>query len=157
MESFEDPTGMTFGRNYAVLNLDLMRILIDGVRGSPLGDAFILNCSRWIDAIHGLDVKPLTSFTSLYFSSPSRHELRKGPSPFGDLISDFGRFQGNSPDVRIDSSFLVHPDDIVLQKTRWYAGSGNGLEQILRAQNIDTVIIVSTLVSLFSDKIEDFD
>lgn len=30
---------------------------------------------------------------------------------------------------------------MVLQKTRYYAGAGNGLEEILRAQRIDTVVL----------------
>jgi nicotinamidase-related amidase len=47
-----------------------------------------------------------------------------------------------SAGVQIASNFTVDERDIVLQKTRWYAGAGNSLEQILKAQNIDTVIIV---------------
>ncbi|KAL1854497.1 hypothetical protein Daus18300_011418 [Diaporthe australafricana] len=31
--------------------------------------------------------------------------------------------------------------DVFLRKTRWYAWAGNRLEQILRAQNVDTVTI----------------
>ncbi|KIX05969.1 uncharacterized protein Z518_03943 [Rhinocladiella mackenziei CBS 650.93] len=53
-----------------------------------------------------------------------------------------GPLQRISLDVQIDSLFAVDERDIVVQKTRWYAGAGNSWEQILRAQNIDTVVIV---------------
>lgn len=41
--------------------------------------------------------------------------------------------------------------DLVLQKTRWSASTGNALEQILKAQNITTLIIVRGLVSFCLD------
>lgn len=49
-------------------------------------------------------------------------------------------------------------NDVVLQKTRYYAGAGNSLEEILRTQEIDTVVlsgirtsgvIISTAYRLF--------
>jgi nicotinamidase-related amidase len=52
---------------------------------------------------------------------------------------------GNSSDplTEIYPSFHVNETagDVVLAKTRYYAGAGNPLEEILRAQQIDTVIL----------------
>ncbi|KAL2109723.1 hypothetical protein VUR80DRAFT_2089 [Thermomyces stellatus] len=134
------PEGVpTFGRHYAVLNLDLMTVLIDAVKDTEAGKAFISNCSRWNDAVHKKQPQPLTVFTSLCFGA-GEPELAKC-APFTKLLQGFGSFEIGSPPVQVSSEFTVGEKDVVLQKTRWYAGAGNGFEQVLRAQNIDTVII----------------
>ncbi|KAI1406861.1 cysteine hydrolase family protein [Hypoxylon sp. FL1857] len=130
---------LTFGKNYAVLNLDLMAVLIDAVKDTTEGQAFISNCSRWNDAVHKQDPQPLVIFTTLFFG-PGRPELAEG-KPFHRLVEAFDPFEAGSATVRIAPHFTVGEKDIVLQKTRWYAGAGNSLEQILKAQNIDTVIL----------------
>ncbi len=135
---------VSFGRRCAVLNLDLMSILIDPVTDTDEGHAFLSSCVRWNDAVHRKDPRPLTIFTSLFFSTPIQAELAHHDAPFTVLVRSFDTFQASFPGVQIDSRFVVDEKDIVLQKTRWYAGAGNALEQILRAQNIDTVVIVST-------------
>lgn len=136
----------TFGHRYAVLNLDLMTILVDAIKGTPAGDTFIANCRRWNDAVHQKDPRPVSIFTSLFFDH--KHLELKHDSPFEKLISGFGSFEVGSKEVQIAPEFQVDDKDIVLQKTRWYAGAGNALEQILKAQNIDTVIIVGNSVIL---------
>lgn len=135
---------ISFGRRYAVLNLDLMSILIDAVRDTTEGQAFISNCVRWNEAVHAKECRPLTIFTSLFFSNPSQPELAASDSaPFTKLLRGFNtKFEQGSRGVQIDPSFVVDDQDVVLQKTRWYAGMGNALEQILKAQDIETVIIV---------------
>jgi nicotinamidase-related amidase len=132
---------LRFGQHYAVLNLDWMTLLIDGIKDQPVGQEFIKNCSLWNEAVHQKDPRPLTIFTSLFFSNSAQPELDR-ESPFGRLLQGYTSFEKGSSGVQIDSNFLVDEKDIILQKTRWYAGSGNSLEQILRAQKIDTVIIV---------------
>ncbi|KAF4540248.1 hypothetical protein BFW01_g8016 [Lasiodiplodia theobromae] len=130
---------LNFGKNYAVLNLDLMAVLIDAIKDTARGQAFISNCSRWNEAVHNRHLRPLTIFTTLFFNH-GEPELAKG-APFTRLAKAFGSFSAGSPGVQIASNFTVDEKDVVLQKTRWYAGAGNGLEQILEAQNIDTVVI----------------
>ncbi|KAI1391786.1 Isochorismatase hydrolase [Hypoxylon trugodes] len=130
---------LTFGKNYAVLNLDLMTVLINAVKDTTNGREFISNCSRWNDAVHKKESRPLTIFTTLFFNS-GEPELAK-TAPFGKLLEGFGSFAAKSDAVQIAPNFTTDEKDIVLQKTRWYAGAGNSLEQILRAQNIDTVIL----------------
>jgi len=132
---------LSFGQHYAVLNLDWISFLIDGIKDTSVGQEFITNCVKWNDAVHQKDPRPLTIFTSLLFSNSSQPELAKG-SPFTRLLQGYGTFETGSSGVQIDSNFMVDEKDIILQKTRWYAGAGNSLEQILRAQNINTVIIV---------------
>jgi hypothetical protein len=132
---------LSFGQHYAVLNLDWMSLLIDGIKDTAVGQEFIKNCSRWNDAVHQKDPRPLTIFTSLSFCDPAQPELAKD-SPFARLLQGYGSFDKRSQGVQIDSNFMVDEKDVILQKTRWYAGAGNSLEQILRAQQIDTVIIV---------------
>ncbi|KAI0376793.1 Isochorismatase hydrolase [Hypomontagnella monticulosa] len=129
----------TFGKSYAVLHLDLMTCLIDAVANTSEGKAFVSNCVRWNEAVHKKDPQPPTIFTSLFFN-PGEPELAVD-APFTRLLQDFGPFAVGTPPVQISSHFATQEKDIVLQKTRWYAGAGNNLEQILRARNIDTVIL----------------
>lgn len=129
-----------FGKHYAVLNLDFMNALIDIVKDTDTGKTLIHNCSLWNDTVHSKDARPLTIFTSLYFGTQAA-ELAND-APFTSLVNGFSCFTAGSTPVEISSHFAVDEKDVLLQKTRWYAGSGNSLEQILRAQNIDTVIIV---------------
>ncbi|EHY54785.1 hypothetical protein HRR83_004087 [Exophiala dermatitidis] len=136
---------LTFGQRYAVLNLDFMTILIDAIKDTTEGQAFITNCSRWNNAVHMKNARPLTIFTTLYFA-PGRPELATG-APFTKLLEGFGSFDAGSPEVQIASNFVLDAKDIVLQKIRWHAGSGNNLEHILKAQNIDTVIISGLTLS----------
>ncbi|CAM1510059.1 Fc.00g003940.m01.CDS01 [Cosmosporella sp. VM-42] len=146
-----------FGQHYAVLNLDLMSILIDQVKDTNEGEAFISNCCQWVDAVHHKDPRPPTIFTSLYFSNPTQSDLPTH-APFTKLVNAFGNFNEGSPEVQIAPHFKVDDDDIVLRKTRWYAGAGNNMEEILKDKYIDTVIIsglslsgavVSTIYRLF--------
>ncbi|KAI8959382.1 Isochorismatase hydrolase [Daldinia sp. FL1419] len=132
-------SSLNFGKDYAILNLDLMTVLIDAVKDTKEGREFISNCVRWNDAVHKKNPRPLTIFSSLFFNT-GEPELAHD-APFEQLIRDFGSFAAGSSAVQIAPNFKVDSKDIVLQKTRWYAGSGNSLEQILKAQNIDTVVV----------------
>lgn len=139
----------TFGKRFAILNLDLMAIMLDSNKKTDEGKLLISNCVRWNEAVHQHHPRPLTIFTTLSFSDYSQPELAR-PSPFANLIDGFGDFLKGSPAVQIDKSLKLDEKDIVLHKTRWwYAGAGNGLEQILKTQNISTIVIVSCLKSVY--------
>lgn len=43
---------LNFGQHYAVLNLDLMSCLINAIKDTAAGEAFVSNFSRWNDAVH---------------------------------------------------------------------------------------------------------
>ncbi|KAI0101087.1 Isochorismatase hydrolase [Daldinia grandis] len=148
--------GLNFGMNYVVLNLDLMTVLIYAVENTTEGRAFIHSCERCNYTVHKKDPRPPVIFTTLFFN-PGEPELVQG-APFGKLIRDFGSFAAGYPAVQIASNFEVASKDIILQKTRWHAGPGNSLEQILKARNIDTIImsglslssvVMSTVYRLF--------
>ncbi|KAJ5223822.1 hypothetical protein N7468_008364 [Penicillium chermesinum] len=86
-----------------------------------------------------MDPRPLTIFSTLALSI-GQPEL-EAHKPFSDLIAPLGTFEMGSPEVQIDSRFAVDKKDVIVCKTRWSATMGNSLEQILRANKIDTVII----------------
>ena len=140
-------SSLSFGDHYAVLNLDWMSVLINAVKDTHEGQAMIENCSKWNDAVHQKSPHPLTVFSTLSFN-PGQPEVQPN-SPFANLIVPYGEFRNDSPEVQIDGHFKIDKEDVVLQKTRWSATMGNSLEQILRAQNIKTVIIVCDSLSLF--------
>lgn len=129
-----------FGKNYAILNLDWMTLLINAVHDTPKGKVMIASCSKWNNAVHQKMHRPLTIFTTLAFNR-GQPELEHN-KPFSRLIAPFGSFEEGSSAASIDPRFTVDSSDILLRKTRWCATTGNNLEQILKAQGIDTVIIV---------------
>ncbi|KAL6905146.1 Isochorismatase-like protein [Trichoderma evansii] len=131
---------LTFGKKYAILNLDFMNILFDIAKTAPEGQQFASNCTRWVDAVHKQDNRPLNIFTTLYFTSPSQAELPDA-APFTKLVNGFATFDEHSSIVKVPSYFNIDEKDIVLQKIRWYGGAGNALEDILKNNNIDTVVI----------------
>ncbi|KAK3667962.1 hypothetical protein LTR22_001029 [Elasticomyces elasticus] len=141
---------ISFGRHYAVLNLDLINLLVSGVASTPAGSAWIANVARWNDAVHAQSPAPLSIFTRIYFTNSHQPEI--GPSsPFAQVGGALGTAASNL--TAIYPAFYVNDTagDVVLQKTRYaisaadfddsYAGAGNGLEEILRAQQINTVIL----------------
>ncbi|PYI34550.1 cysteine hydrolase family protein [Aspergillus indologenus CBS 114.80] len=130
---------LSFGENYAVLNLDWMSILIDAVKYTPEGQAFIQSCNKWKGAIHQKSPRPLTIFSTLAFQR-GQPEVQPN-TPFANLIAPYGKFATGSPEVQIAECFKLDEHDIILPKTRWSATIGNSLEQILKARNTKTVII----------------
>ncbi|KAL7794827.1 Isochorismatase-like protein [Trichoderma afarasin] len=131
---------LSFGKRYAVLNLDFMNILFDIAKGTPEGTKFVANCTRWVDAVHKRDPRPPSIFTTLYFTSPSQAEL-PAEAPFTKLVNGFTTFDEHNPGVKVPEYMNVDEKDVVLQKIRWYGGAGNELEDILKKNDIDTVVI----------------
>lgn len=131
---------LSFGKNYAVLNLDLINGLVAPLASDPAGQAFIKNTADWIDTVHAQTPPPLSIFTRIYFSNARKPEVKPG--------SGFEKASGplttaNATATQLYPAFHVDEaaGDVVLQKTRYYAGTGNQLETILRAQSIDTVVL----------------
>ncbi|KAL4874432.1 Isochorismatase-like protein [Aspergillus karnatakaensis] len=134
----------SLGPNTAILNLDLMNLLIDNIKSTPEGKSFIANCTKWTDAVHDVPKlqksQPLTIFTTVAFH-PGQPELAPD-SPFAKLIAPLGELRIGSPDVQIHEAFNVsEEEDIVLVKTRIGAGVGNVLEEILKARGIKKVVL----------------
>lgn len=63
-------------------------------------------------------------------------------APFTELIQSTGDLDQGSAGMKIASSFKFDNKDIVLRKTRWFAGIGNNLEDLLRDHGIDTIVLV---------------
>ncbi|KAK4543558.1 hypothetical protein LTR36_005453 [Oleoguttula mirabilis] len=131
---------LSFGRHYAVLNLDLINALVAPLANTTAGAAFISNTADWITAVHAQVPAPLSIFTRIYFANAHQPEL--GPdTPFAAVGGALGA--ANDTETMLYPAFHVDAaaGDTVLQKTRYYAGAGNALEEILRAQQIDTVVL----------------
>lgn len=150
-------SSLSFGSHYAVLNLDLINGLVAPLASEPAGQAFIKNTARWIDAVHSQNPPPLSIFTRIYFANARKPEIKPGS---GFQQTSAALTTANQSATQIYPAFHVDEaaGDVTLQKTRYYAGTGNTLEEILRAQSIDTVIlsgirtsgvILSTVYRLF--------
>jgi nicotinamidase-related amidase len=131
---------VSFGKHYAVLNLDLINAIVTPIAANKEGRKFIKNTAKWIDAVHAVDPTPLSIFTRIYFSNDLKPEL-KANSGFADLVEGITTEDDNSTAIYPDFEVKQDIGDIVLGKTRYYAGDGNSLEEILRAQKIKTVVI----------------
>lgn len=133
-------TSLSFGNHYAVLNLDLINGLVAPLASTPAGSSFISSTTTWINAVHAQNPPPLSIFTRIYFSNARKPEVKPG-SGFAGVSAALGT--ANETATQIYPAFGVDEaaGDVVLQKTRYYAGTGNALEEILRAQSIDTVIL----------------
>lgn len=133
-------SSFSFGQHYAVLNLDLINAIVGGVAETPAGKAFIDNVADWIDTVHAQDPAPLSIFTRVYFSNSHKPEVG-ADAPFAAVGGMLGT--AATEETQLYPAFTVDrkAGDVVLQKTRYYAGAGNALEQILATQKIDTVIL----------------
>lgn len=136
----------------------MINALTDSVSSTSQGSAWINSTTAWISAVHSQKPTPLSIYTRIYFSSSQRPEIGS-TTPFAAAIGALGNV------TRADTAGQIYPafkhdniNDVVLQKTRYYAGAGNPLEEILSSQGIDTVIlsgirtsgvIVSTAYRLF--------
>ncbi|KAI9931095.1 hypothetical protein ASPWEDRAFT_47614 [Aspergillus wentii DTO 134E9] len=138
-------SNLTFGPNYAILNLDWMTVLISAIKDTPQGQTLIANYTKWNEAVHQKSPRPLTIFSTLAFS-PGQPEVQPD-TPFGRLIAPYGEFAHGSSEVQIHPLFKVEEGDIVLNKTRWCASMGNSMEQILKARGIKTVVISGLFLS----------
>ncbi|KAF2766300.1 Isochorismatase hydrolase [Teratosphaeria nubilosa] len=140
ISSTSSNSSLSFGRHYAVLNLDLIAALVGSIANTTQGEQFISNTAHWINTVHAQDPPPLSIFTRIYFSNSRKPEI--GPNtPFAKAGGSLGN--ASDPETQIYSAFEVDEGagDVVLQKTRYYAGTGNGLEEILSTQGIDTVVL----------------
>ncbi|KAJ5702989.1 cysteine hydrolase family protein [Penicillium malachiteum] len=145
MTTDKDVPVLDFGQHFAVLNLDWMSILMDAVQDTDEGMAMCQSCIRWNDAVHQQKPRPLTIFSTLAFNRGKPEA--DANTPFDQLIAPFGDFETGSVDVQIDPRFTIDEEDVILHKTRLSATTGDSLEQILKAQRIDTVIISGLTLS----------
>ena len=118
----------SFGSRYAILNLDLINGIVGSFNTTPAGQAFINSTSQWIDAVQSKSnssnaYDPLTIYTRIYFSTPQRPELGLGV-PFSSIAQGFGNITESSETGELYPAFAekVLDTDVVLQKTRFYAG-----------------------------------
>jgi len=148
---------VSFGKHFAVLNLDLINAIVTPIASTKSGKKWIDNTANWIDAVHSLDSRPLNIFTRIYFSNDRKPEVKPG-SPFSELVEGITTEDDNSTQIYPDFNVDQGSGDLVLRKTRYYAGDGNALEEILRSQKIKTVVlsgvrtsgvILSTVYRLF--------
>jgi len=139
-------TTLSFGAHYAVINLDLIEATVSGISSTPQGAAFINSTATWINAVHSKQPRPLQIFTRIYFSNAFRPEVQPG-SGFANAAAGLGNITASSPASQIYKAFSTDERDVILQKTRYSGGYGNGLEEILRAQEVDTVILSGTRTS----------
>ncbi|KAL3496718.1 cysteine hydrolase family protein [Aspergillus germanicus] len=137
-------TPLSFGQNYAVLNLDLINGVVAPLANTTEGRKWINSTATWIDAVHKQSPPPLSIYTRIYYSSAAAPELSPS-TPFYQVAAAFGNLTEQSPVSHIYPAFA--PDDsedsrdVVLRKSRYYAGDGNSLEEILRTRGVEKVIL----------------
>ena len=129
----------SFGRNYAVLNLDLINANVGSVANTTEGKSFIESTLQWQNAVHAQSPPPLSIYTRLYSVNARHVDVAGGFSN----VFQFNPGTVDDPNTQLYPGFVPLPSDAVLGKIRYYAGTANELELILSSQRIDTVILVS--------------
>lgn len=115
-------TSFSFGRNYAVLNLDMINGIYGGFNTTTQGQQLINSTVTWINAVQAQNPVPLTIWTRIYFQTALRPELGVGV-PFGRVVGGFGNLTESSPGGMLYPAFKpLQGKDIVIPKTRLYAG-----------------------------------
>ncbi|KAJ5720371.1 cysteine hydrolase family protein [Penicillium malachiteum] len=133
---------LSFGSHYAVLNLDLITALVGSINTTTKGQAFIKSTGKWINAVHRQNPPPISIFSRIYFSTSLMPEVSLS-APFYQDVAEVGNLTESDELSQLYPAFKPLPNyDVVLQKTRYYAGTDNTLVQILRNQKIDTVVLV---------------
>ena len=122
--------------------MDYINGIAGGVANTSAGESFIANTGNWIDAVHAQNPPPLSIYTRIYFSASTKPDI--GPNaPFASVGGMLGTMDDPLTELVPDLQSRVNQslNDVVLPKTRYYAGAGTALEEILRTQEIDTVIL----------------
>lgn len=129
---------ISFGSHYTILNVDMISAVAGGIVKTPPGCKWIQNNQDWMGAVHSQTPAPLSIWTRIYHASARKPEITTN-TPWAGEAGMLG--DSSDPLTQIYSEFKPDPvNDVVLGKSRYYAGSGNSLETILEAQGIDTVI-----------------
>jgi hypothetical protein len=134
-------------KSTAFLQLDLINAEVDGAIGTGAsGKKWAENVVTLVDCIHQQADPMLQIFTRLTFK-PGHPEV--GPdSPIAPIAS--GLFDASSA-TQLYAKLQANPDgfadgtskDVLLPKTRYDATHGTLLLEILKAQGVDTVVLVS--------------
>jgi hypothetical protein len=111
----------SFGDRYAVLNLDLINGIVGSVNTTEQGQSFINSTVDWVDTVQAKASNPLTIWTRIYFSTSQRPELGLGV-PFSNIAAGFGNITEQSATGQLYPAFQPLDTDVVLPKTRFYAG-----------------------------------
>ncbi|KAL4866606.1 hypothetical protein BDV12DRAFT_131369 [Aspergillus spectabilis] len=131
---------LSFGQNYAVLNLDLSNALVASVSETEVDQKWINSTATWINAVHHQSPPPLSIYTRIYYSTSKAPEVNP-VIPFYQVVAALGNVTESDAISRVYDVFAPLESDVVLRKSRYYAGDGNSLDEILRTQNIDTMIL----------------
>ncbi|PWY98315.1 Isochorismatase hydrolase [Testicularia cyperi] len=138
---------ISFGSNTAVLFLDYVAGIVQGVRGTCDGDAFLNASATWSEAVHQADPKPLIMYSRLYFYSDEKYEVATGlPYGFSQVVSG-GNFTQGSNASEIVPEVEPQQGDFVFQKIRYSAIDFNDALLVLRSQNITDVVLSGIRVS----------
>lgn len=137
---------LSFGKYYAVLNLDVENGAVVLYENTTAGKDWISNTACWIDAVHRQQPPPLSIYTAVAYVNSHKPELGVQSGKAVPFVSNGAPALFGAQDTKtteIFKKFHVNETagDVVLPKARFYAGAGNQLEEILRAQRIDTVIL----------------
>lgn len=130
--TLEGNSTFSFGDRYAVLNLDLINGIVGSINGTQQGQAFINSTLDWVDAVQATEPKPLTVWTRIYFSNSMRPELGVGV-PFSNIAGGFGNITEESETGQLYPAFKPLETDVVLPKTRFYAGEFSVLSCVICA------------------------
>lgn len=136
-------------REVGLLHSTRLYFWVDAVSPWNLHRTHNTNSTPWC-SVHAQSPPPLSIYTRIYYSNEMRPEISTD-TPFLQAVASLGNATESDPETQLYPAFApLDGWDVVLRKSRYYAGDGNSLEEILRGQKIRTVILVSRTFSSLS-------
>lgn len=133
---------ISFGENYAVMFLDYVAGIVQGVQDTCDGQAFLNASQTWSQAVHNVTTnKPLIMYSRLYFQSDSRYEVADNLDYGFSQVAGSTNFTLGSDPSTIVPEVQPQQGDFVFQKVRYSAVDFNDALITLRSQNISTVVL----------------
>lgn len=108
---------LNFAKNYAILNLDCMTLLIEAGRETREDQSLINYCRRWNESGYIFNPRPRVFFSSLYFSR-GEPDLASGAS-LAKLDRGYMSFTTGSPAVQIPPDFSVRKSPGSVETYMW--------------------------------------
>ncbi len=127
------PSQVSFGSNWAALNLDLQESIVMNVRNTSEGSTMLNSTVRWVEALANQtqntsaeSIRPLHIWTRIYYTNAEGPEAMRGTVKTPANMTTFPTNSTAGTAIAQEFQRYVDPSrDVVLAKQAFYAGNFN--------------------------------
>src|SRR5438876_2190420 len=124
----------------ALLVMDVQRGIVDRYSQDA---GYLARLRRAVDAARAVGIRPIYVTVRFRQGYPEISARNKGFR----AVTETGRLSDDDPGAAIHPDIAPAPDDVVVIKRRVSAFTGSDLEVVLRAANIDTLVLTGIATS----------